>query len=187
MLSAFKANLRSQQEALQIKVMAAWNQYAAPRYDALQPSEQRIIKVAGVVLPLMLLIFGVFLPVSDKHAVLQEDVQQLASNLQEAKVLAALIAQNPQQTQSKGSDSNQMLTLVDKLARESGVRSFMTRLRPQQIMGQQGRLQAQMKSVPYDKLVVFLAALAKHHLPTSSIKIQAATPGVVHVQAVIGG
>ncbi|MDQ6989758.1 MAG: type II secretion system protein GspM [Mariprofundaceae bacterium] len=184
--AALKENWAQQYAALSDKVTLLWEDKAAPHYHALQASEQRIIKLAAVLLPLMILIFGVFLPAADQHQRWLQDVSKISADLESAQALASQIASNPAAGKNAASNSNQMLTEVDKLARETGVRSFMTRLRPQQVMGAAGRLQVQIKAVPYTKLVAFLAALAQHQLPIQSMKIQVAGEGVVHVQAVLG-
>ncbi len=185
MVRFWQENLRQQQEALKAKVILFWQARFAPRYAGLQASEQRLLLIAAVVLPLILFIFGLVLPVFDKHRLLQEDVSNIALELQQAKQLAALVLVQPQSSSHTAKNSNQLLTLVDQLAREAGVRRFMTRLRPQQIMGKQGRLQAQMKAVPYAKVLIFIGALADNNLALPTLKIQAVSPGVVHVQAVI--
>jgi len=170
---------------LQQKANQAWEKKLAPRYHALNESEQRIIRLAAITLPIIILVFGILLPVSDKNAQLHDEVATLSSQALEATRLANQLASNPQAGNQAAQGS--LLSQVDKLARQTGVRTFTTKLRPQQIMGKKERLQMQIKDVPYSKIVTFLVALEKNHLPIHQIKIQSTSKGYVHINAVIGG
>jgi len=190
-MNTFLDNIQQQWQqqkiALQSKALKAWQTHVEPKYRALEDREQRIVLLAAIILPLTILIFGVLLPVADKNTKLHADIKAFSSQVAEAEQLADQLASNPKSQNASKPSGNNMLTQVDKIARQTGVRSFVTRLRPQQIMGKTTSLQAQIKNVPYDKVVAFLSELAQQQLPLSQIKIQAASPGLVHVQAVIGG
>jgi len=102
----------------------------------------------------------------------------------EANRLADVLELAPKQ--SSADPQGNTLTQVDKIARQTGIRAFITKLRPQQIMGGGSRLQTQLKEAPYAEVVLFLSALEKENLPISQLKIQAASIGHVNLQAVIG-
>lgn len=165
------------------KLNAIWQQRFAPRYDALAESEQRIIKIAAIVLPIIIFIFGIVLPVADKNTALKNDVQKLSAQVAEANQLADVLVKKPKQ---QGANNSNLLSHVDNLARQSGVRQFMTRLRPQPVIGGKQQLQTQIKNAPYKSIAAFIAKLESSGLNVSRIKIQAVSAGIVNVQATIG-
>jgi type II secretory pathway component PulM len=166
----------------QQKLDAVWRSSLAPRYHALNDSEQRLVRLAAIIIPLIIFVFGIVLPVLDTHAALKKEVSSLSTKVSEANQLADLLAQKPK---TKALRNGNILSSVDNIARKTGVRSFMTRLRPQQIPGNKKSLQAQIKDVPYNKVVAFIAALEQAGLSLSQIKLQASKPGIVHMQATI--
>jgi len=179
-----KALLQQQWSALQNKAFQTWDTKLAPRYEALEEREQKIVRLAAIVLPIILFVFGIFLPVFDKNKALQAEITALAIQVQEANQLADLLASSPQLTNKSNAN---ILSQVDTLARQTGVRTFMTRLRPQQLLGGGQSLQAQIKDAPYSKVADFLALLEKNGLPIDQLKIESSSEGQVHMQAVIGG
>jgi len=177
-------SLQNHIDSLRLKLETIWNEKLAPRYDALGESEQRTVKIAAVILPLIIFVFGVALPTIDSNKALHHDVAMLSKQVTEANHLADILASKPKQ--QGNTDNNNILSNVDKLARQAGVRSYMTRLRPQQVMGAGQRLQTQIKNVPYQKLTHFLTTLEKNGYNLTQLKIQAAGTGLVHMQASIG-
>jgi len=171
---------------LQQKGLVFWESKLSPRYQALDQREQKIVRIAAITLPLILIVFGIILPTLDKNRALHKEVSSLAEQVAEANQLADILVANPQQQGEQTNAGTSLLTQVDKIARQTGVRSFMTRLRPQQIMGGQSRLQAQIKDAPYHKVAAFLSTLEKRSLTISQLKIQATIVGHVDVQATIG-
>ncbi|WP_038250875.1 type II secretion system protein GspM [Ghiorsea bivora] len=169
---------------LRLKLETLWDEKLAPRYDALGESEQRTVKIAAVMLPLIIFIFGIVLPILDTNKALHHDIAILSQQVAEANQLADILARKPKQQGS--TNNNNILSDVDKLARQTGVRSYMTRLRPQQVMGAGQRLQTQIKNVPYQKLTRFLTTLENNGYNLTKLKIQAAGIGIVHMQASIG-
>jgi len=177
-------SLQNQWDNIRLKLESAWVEKIAPRYDALQESEQRTVKIAIIVLPLVLIIFGIALPILDANKALHHDITQLSTQVAEANHLADILESKPD-TQININNNN-ILSNVDKLARQAGVRAYMTRLRPQQIMGGGQRVQTQIKNVPYQKLTRFLTTLEKSGYNLTRLKIQASGTGLVHMQASIG-
>lgn len=165
------------------KINTLWQGSFAPRYDALAESEQRIIKVAAIALPTIIFIFGIVLPILDKSAALQQDISNLSAQVFEANKLANQLEKQPKQA---GSKNTSLLSQVDSLARQSGVRKFMTRLRPQPVIGGKQQLQTQIKNAPYKDIAVFISKLETSGLNITRLKIQAVTAGIVNVQATIG-
>lgn len=173
-------------DQLRLQTTTFWDNHVEPRYQALEQREQRLVLIAAIVLPLFLFLFGLVLPVMDKHAALEADISSYAEKLSEAQQLAAILAANPAQADKQNSSNSNMLSQVDKLARSTNVRSFMTRLRPQQIMGGKSTIQVQMKNVPYASIVAFITALEKANLSISDLKLQSASQGLVQAQVIIG-
>jgi len=178
-------SLNNQWDNIRLQTEQLWAKHAAPRYDALSESEQRTVKIAAVVLPILIFIFGITLPILDQNTALKTSVTSLAKQVDEANHLADLLAAHPAAKSNSGNPNN-MLSDVDKLARQTGVRTYMTRLRPQQVLSGKQRLQTQIKDVPYQKLTLFISALEDHGYAINPLKIQAAGVGLVHVQATIG-
>ncbi len=177
-----RLSLQPQWENMRDKATLTWEKSFAPRYNALDEREQRIVRLAAIIIPLAVLIFGIILPVADKNTALQQEVAALSQQAQEANALADVLALQPKQ---QGNTDNNILSQVDNIARQTAVRTFMTRLRPQQLMGDSQQLLTQIKDVPYKDVVAFIAALEKAGFSLSQLKIQAAAPGYVHMQATI--
>ncbi|MDQ7004973.1 MAG: type II secretion system protein GspM [Ghiorsea sp.] len=165
------------------KLNLLWQERFAPRYDALAESEQRILNIAAITLPLILFIFGIVLPILDKNTALQQDISNLSAQVLEANQLADQLEKQPK---TMGATNTSLLSQVDSLARQSDVRQFMTRLRPQPVIGGKKQLQTQIKNAPYKAIAVFISKLEMSGLNITRIKIQAVTAGIVNVQATIG-
>jgi len=167
---------------LQDKLAELWQKHLAPRYQALNESEQRIVRIAAIIIPVIVFIFGIILPISDNHTRLSSDIKAVTSKVAEANQLADMLATQPK---SEGQIKGNLLSAVDGLARQTGVRSFMTRLRPQPLSQGKQQLQSQIKDAPYPSVVAFIAKLEQKGLSLSQLKIQGTKPGYVHMQAMI--
>ncbi|MDQ6991746.1 MAG: type II secretion system protein GspM [Mariprofundaceae bacterium] len=157
-----------------------WQRHVLSYYQQLAQREQGLVLFASVIVPLMVLIFGMILPLNDelhRKATLLSDLQKQA---QEAEQLAHQILQ-----QGVKKPRGSMMTVVDQEARTQKVRPFITSLRPQ-LGGDKARLWIQMKQAPYTDTVKFYQALASQGIHIVQIKWQK-TPklGIVNVQAVV--
>ena len=168
---------------LKLKIESIWQQTFAPKYNALDDSEQRIVRIAAVLIPLILFVFGIVLPIMDKNTVLQHEISLLSKKVAEANQLADKITTKPKNTKA---GNGSILSQVDALARQTQVRNFMTRLRPQPLSNGKQKLQTQIKDAPYKDIAAFIVALEQAGLSLSQVKIQKTKPGFVHMQAVIG-
>ncbi|MDX8407963.1 MAG: type II secretion system protein GspM [Mariprofundaceae bacterium] len=171
----------------QARLRALFEAEVLPRYQQLEVREQRLVLAAAILLPLLLLIFGVILPIQDKQRALRADLVALQHQAAEAQQLASSIRQ--QGVSGKPRSSVNVLAAVERLARQFKLRQSMTRIRPQPVAeGRKQRLMLQMKNAPYEQVVRFTQALAGEHLGLNSLKIQQGkSPGLVHIQAVIEG
>jgi len=167
---------------LQHKTSELWQTHFAPRYHALNDSEQRIVRIAAIFVPIIIFVFGVVFPISDTNTRLKNDINAVALKVAEANQLADALVTQPK---TEGQVNGNILSVVDNLARQTGVRSFMTRLRPQPLSQGKQQLQSQIKDAPYQNVVEFIFILEQKGLSLSQVKIQTTKPGFVHMQAMI--
>ncbi len=152
-----------------------------PRYQRLSRRERGLVLAVSVVLPIALFIFGFWLPVADEIRTIRQELPALQGQLREAQVLANRLQQRGETPASK----RNLLALVGQLAEVSGVRRYVTRIRPQPGMGSGQRLLIRMRQVPYPGLVRFLSRLATKGVPLSSARLTAREkPGVVDASLV---
>ena len=164
-----------------------FEEHVLARYQQLEGREQRLVLAAAVLLPLMILVFGLMLPLKDRQEQLRAEVQAVQTQVAEAERLALFLTEHAVELKATGGASQNLLGTVEQLARQTNVRSFMTRIKPQPSLnsGEQ-QLMLSIKDVPYDAVMRFMHALASRNLGLNSLKFQAtAAPGKIHVQAVI--
>jgi len=170
----------------QIRARAVMVNEVQPRYQQLVPREQRLLLAAAVLLPLMVLWFGIVLPLHDRQQALQADLVVLQQQAGEAQYLATQAGK--QGNGDKAAQPVNLLASVEQLARQLQLREFMTRIRPQPAAEGVQRLMLELKDAPYERVIRFSHALANENLELYSMKIQiGAAGGLVHVQAVIEG
>jgi len=159
-----------------------------PRYQQLESREQRMVLIAMVLLPLMLIVFGWLLPLQDRQKVLHAELTQLEKQAIEAEKLALYLNQHASEQKGGAASNENLLTVVDRLARQTQVRNFMTRIKPNTSPDGHEQLMVRMKDAPYDATLRFIHTLAGHHLDLDTLKLQAAgSPGHIHVRVVISG
>jgi len=166
----------------------AFEEQLLPRYQQLEAREQKLALFAAVILPLIITLFGVMLPLQDRQIALQQELKLAQNKAAKAESLANYLTTHAADLKSN-SRSKSLLTTVDQLARQTKVRSFMTRIKPQASLNDGAQsLMLGMKSVPYDAMLRFIHALAQHGLALKQMTFQAAkTPGHVHINAIISG
>ncbi len=167
---------------VQQRIEAEW----LPRYQQLDRREQRLLLGAAVLLPILIVVFGLILPMQDSQQALRADLSRVEKQAVEAEQLAHYLIKHPAHKQN-AANSGHLLTTVEQLARKTGVRQYMTRLKPQNSPdGASQRLMIRMKDVPYDATLRWVDALAKAHAGLKSLKIQATDkPGYIHVRAML--
>jgi len=159
-----------------------------PRYQQLESREQRLVLIAAVLLPLMLIVFGWLLPLQDRQKTLRAELVQVQAQAAEAEEMARYLQLHAAEKKGAGAVSENLLSMVDRMARQTQVRSFMTRIKPSQSPGGHERLMVSMKDAPYDATLRFIHALATRHLGLKMLKLQMGkVPGHVHVRAIING
>jgi len=161
--------------------LAQFEEKWQPYYQGLLEREKRLLMAAAVALPLMIVVFGMILPLHDAQLAKQQQLLLLNQQVQEAEALAKAL-----QKQGAPVEKGNTMTVVDQTARKVHVREFITRLRPQMGQGSKQRLLIQMRNVPYSLSVRFFTALSKQGLNLLQVKLQQAKEaGFVHVQLVV--
>ncbi len=172
----------------------AWREWIGrawlPRWQACSPRERMLLMAAAVLLPLAVLVFGVWLPLHDANRALRAQAADIERQAAEAERLAArIVAAGVRQGGGHGAGGAQgsLLATVERLARESGVRGAMSRIRPQPAARGE-RLLVEFRDVPFDALVRFVDGLARAGADLAGMRVQrAAASGRVHARAVIQG
>lgn len=150
-----------------------------PWYQRLQPREQKLLGLAAFALPMILLVFGLLLPMHDAAQQLQGDVETLAGQASEAGRLADALQR---QGSGKQPASNPMTT-IEQAAQQTGVRGFIVRIRPEAGFGNRQQMQVHMKDAPYAEVVKFLGRLQGMGMSVSRAKLYALEqPGMVDVE-----
>jgi len=153
-----------------------WQEEILPRYRRFSPREQRLLILTAIALPVLLFVYGVWLPATDKIHTLELAMPALQSQMRESQALADRL----QAGGHKSTGKNNALALVEQAARSSGVRQYITRIKPQSVMGGGQRLLIRMHQVPYPNLVKFLGRLAKDGLALGRAKLLAGDkPGLL--------
>lgn len=158
-----------------------------PRYQQLEEREQRVVLTAVLLLPLMIIVFGLILPLQEKQDALRSEVAALQIQAAEAERLALYLTEHAAELNASGGASESLLSTVERLARQTKVREFMTRIKPQPSLNSgEKQLMVSIKDAPYDAILRFIHALASHNIGLNSLKFQATdSPGRIHVSAVI--
>ncbi len=160
---------------------AFWLDRVLPRYQALQPREQRLVAVAAVLLPLIVLSFGVLMPVRDERVAAEARLADLQEQLVQAWGLAELLVRAADHPAP-----DNVLAAVEKLARDHGVREFMTRLKPQSDLSGRQKLLLQIRNAPFSRVLPFLKGVDERGLAVVRAKLQAAKePARVDLQLVL--
>jgi len=159
-----------------------WQEDVLPRYKRLSPREQHLLLFAAIAFPVLLFVYGVWMPVTDRIHALQNAMPALQDQLHEAQTLADRL----QQSGHKASGKRNALALVEQAAQASGVRRHITRIKPQPGMSGGQRLLIRIHQAPYPKMVKFLDLLAKGGFVLVSTKLLAGdTPGLLDVELTV--
>ncbi len=163
------------------RVRDLWYDKAVPYYLDLQPREQRLLMAAAVLVPLMVVVFGMLLPVVDQRDAARSRLALLQQQLHTANRLADRL----QQAKAMPVPTN-VLAEVEKLARSHAVRRFMTRIKPQTDLSGHQKLLLQIKRAPFAKVVRFIDGVTSHGLVIDQVKLQATKqPALVDMRMVL--
>jgi len=182
MINRFNTIFRSSLEPLH----QALEEHLLPRYRQLEYSEQKIILLAAIILPLVIIIFAVMLPLQDTQKALQKELYLTQGKAAEAKRLANYLSKHGMALKA-GNSSESLLTSIERMARQSKVRNYISRIKPQSSPNTaQQQLMLRLKNVPYSAALSFIHALAEQKMSIKSMKLQSTkTPGIVNLHAII--
>jgi type II secretory pathway component PulM len=148
-----------------------------PWYQKLPERERYLLLIAAVVLPVLLFVFGLWLPMKDNIQENREVIPGLEQQYLEVQVLA-----NKLKRGGRRKNTQDLLTTIEQSAQTSHVRSFIVRLKPQPEQEGKKRLQIRLQAVPYQSLIYFLYKLAQAGVGLERAKMLAtAKPGMIDV------
>jgi general secretion pathway protein M len=147
--------------------------------SSLSERERRML-IGGAVAALLLLIFGILLPLNRSVAHAQARLAQKHADLSWMQNVAPEIAAASPPPAASGEP---LLVIVDRSARESGLAGALAGSEP----GAPGSLSIRLEKAPFDSLVMWLARLARQN----GVSVQSATieragaPGLVNAAIVL--
>ena len=155
------------------------NSFSLEAFAALSPRERRIV-IGGGMLALLLLIFGVLVPLDRSVAHAQQRLAKKHADLAWMQSVAGEIAASGPPPASTGES---LLVIVDRSARESGLASSLAGSEP----GASGSLSVRLEKAPFDVLIAWLARLAQQNgVAVDSATIEkAGGPGLVNAAIVL--
>jgi len=145
----------------------------------LSPRERRMVFVGGG-LALVLLVFGVLVPLDRSVAHAQQRLAKKHADLAWMQSVAPEIAASAPPPAATGES---LLVIVDRSAREAGLANSLAGSEP----GASGSLSVRLEKAPFDALIAWLARLAQQ----SGVAIDSATieragaPGLVNAAIVL--
>jgi general secretion pathway protein M len=150
-------------------------------YAALQPREQRMVSFGGAGLVVLVLLFGLLLPLQSATSSAvsrvgqkREDLAWMQANQAEVRAAANAV---PADT------GEAPVVLVDRVARESGLKDALRGTQPSNVTG----VRVQLEGAAFDTMVVWLGTLEQRYgFAVESINVdRAAKPGLVNASLTI--
>ena len=144
-------------------------------YGGLQEREQRVVAVGSVVLAILILMFGILMPLQSavsnsvaRNATKREDLAWMQANAAEVRSAG---------NQVTADTGEAPVVLVDRVGREAGLAGALRGTQPNGT-----GVRVQLEAAPFDALVAWLATLDERYgLAIESITLdRAARPGVVN-------
>ena len=144
-------------------------------YGGLQQREQRVVAAGSVVLAILILMFGILMPLQSavsnsvaRNATKREDLAWMQVNAAEVRSAG---------NQATADTGEAPVVLVDRVGREAGLAGALRGTQPNGT-----GVRVQLEAAPFDALVAWLATLDERYgLAIESITLdRAARPGVVN-------
>jgi|GEM_PF-4789648 len=158
---------------IEMRIDRLLNERWRPWQAQLAPREQQLLRMALIAVPLIVLIFGIVLPLKDRQVRLQKELAAIAAQAQEAEQLAERALQGGG-VQARG----ELMPSVEQAAGEFELRDNIVRIKP--VAGSDNRLQLTLKDVPYNRLISFLTRLDGLGISVPQAALHArTTPGTV--------
>jgi type II secretory pathway component PulM len=150
-------------------------------FDTMNERERRMVLLGGIA-AVLLVIFGVLLPLESSVTKAQERVGKKQADLQWMQSVGPeLAAAGP--TVARPSTQESLLVVVDRAARESGLGNALTSSEPQG----PGLLRVRLEKASFDLMIGWLARLADQNgisVDTANVD-SAGAPGVVTASLVL--
>jgi type II secretory pathway component PulM len=149
--------------------------------ESLNERERRMVMIGGIA-AVLVLIFGVLLPLNSSVSKAQERVGKKQADLVWMRAVGPELA-SAGPTVARPSSQESLLVVVDRAARESGLGGALTSSEPQG----PGVLRVRLEKAPFDILVGWLGRLADQNgisVDTANIDT-AGAPGVVTASLVL--
>lgn len=148
-------------------------------FNHLSERERRML-IGGAVAAVLLLVFGILLPLNRSVTHAQERLARKHADLSWMESVAPEIAAAAPPPAATGEP---LLVIVDRSARESGLAGALAGSEP----GAPGSLSVRLEKAPFDALVVWLARLARQNGVSvqSAIIERAGPPGQVNAAIVL--
>ena len=137
------------------------------RYASLQPREQRVLLVAAVLLPLLVFVFGVWLPLRDRVRALEASLPHDSARLLEVQMLAVEAGKHSGKSPARGD----LPSMVERQSRAAGIRTFITRIKPRPAASGVQRVAVQLRKAPYAGVVRFLSGMAALGVSVPRVKL----------------
>lgn len=144
-------------------------------YAGLQEREQRMVAVGGVTVAVLVLVFGILLPLHSavssavsRNEIKREDLQWMRVNGAQIRAAANLLPANTGEAP---------VVLVDRVGREAGLAEALRGTQPNG-----AGVRVKLEAAPFDTLITWLATLdARYGVAIESITLDRGTrPGLVN-------
>jgi general secretion pathway protein M len=148
--------------------------------DAISERDRRMLLIGGV-LGVLILVFGVVIPLDSSVARARSRISQKQADLVWMRSVAPVLAVNQPAQVSTNGDS--LLLIVDRSARESGLGGALKGTDP----SGPGAIQVRMEKASFDSMIGWLSRLAQQNgIGVDGATIDTAgTPGVVNAALVL--
>ena len=147
-------------------------------YDTMTPREQQLVKYGGIG-AVLVLIFGVLLPLDSSVSKARSRVNQKQTDLVWMRGVAPVLAQAP----AHQGNGESLIVIVDRSARESGLGSALAGSEP----NGPGSINVRLEKASFDAMVGWLSRLSQQNgISVDGANIDTAgAPGVVNAALVL--
>ncbi|MFP4160864.1 MAG: type II secretion system protein GspM [Ectothiorhodospira sp.] len=130
-------------------------------WNELAPRDRRILRLGGIALALILLWWGLWLPLTERVARMQESVAELRADLawMQAAAEAVRSARGQEDAPPPDPGDRSLLGVVDATARDAGLGGALRRVQPEG----NGTVRVWLEEAPFDDTVQWLDRLKRRH------------------------
>ncbi|MCG5536827.1 type II secretion system protein GspM [Ectothiorhodospira mobilis] len=130
-------------------------------WNGLAPRERRVLRLGGIALALILLWWGLWLPLTERVARSQQTVAELRADLawMQAAARAVRAGRGQEETPPTDRGERSLLGRVDATAREAGLAGHLRRVQPDG----EGTVRVWLDDAPFDAILQWLDPLQRRH------------------------